>query len=163
MRKIVAGLFMSLDGVVEMPEQSILPYFSDELVEMLRADQDEADAILLGRRTYEEFAAYWPDKTAADDPFADYINRTPKLVVSKTLRRRVAEHDPDRRRRRGRAHRAQATLRQEHLDRRKRHSGPFAAPRRSRRRAEAPRVPDRPGKREPPFRRLGSPDADEAR
>jgi dihydrofolate reductase len=77
MRKIVAGLFVSLDGVVEMPEQSILPYFNDELVEMLRADQDEADAVLLGRRTYEEFAAYWPDKTAADDPFADYINRTP--------------------------------------------------------------------------------------
>jgi dihydrofolate reductase len=86
MRKIVAGLFVSLDGVVEMPEQSIHPYFNDEVVELLRADQDEADAILLGRRTYEEFAAYWPDKTAADDPCADYINRTPKLVVSKTLR-----------------------------------------------------------------------------
>jgi dihydrofolate reductase len=48
--------------------------------------QDEADTILLGRRTYQEFAAYWPHKTAADDPFADYINRTPKLVVPKTLK-----------------------------------------------------------------------------
>jgi dihydrofolate reductase len=48
--------------------------------------QDEADTILLGRRTYQEFAAYWPNKTAADDPFADYVNRTPKLVVPKTLK-----------------------------------------------------------------------------
>jgi dihydrofolate reductase len=42
--------------------------------------------LLLGRRTYEDFAAYWPDKTASDDPFADYINNTPKVVVSKTLK-----------------------------------------------------------------------------
>jgi dihydrofolate reductase len=86
MRKIVAGLFVSLDGVVEMPEQSILPYFDGELVEVIQSDQDEADTILLGRRTYQEFAAYWPGKSAADDPFADYINRTPKLVVSTTLK-----------------------------------------------------------------------------
>jgi dihydrofolate reductase len=39
----------------------------------------------LGRRTYDEFAAYWADKTGADDTFADHINRTPKLVVSTTL------------------------------------------------------------------------------
>jgi dihydrofolate reductase len=92
MRKLVAGLFVTLDGVVEMPEESILPFFDDEVVETLRADQDEADTILLGRRTYEEFAAYWPGKTAADDPFAGYINRTPKLVVSKTLKTVEWEH-----------------------------------------------------------------------
>jgi dihydrofolate reductase len=86
MRKIVAGLFVSLDGVVEMPERSILPYFDDEVVELLQADQDEADTILLGRRTYEEFAAFWPRQTAEDDPFAGYINRTPKLVASRTLK-----------------------------------------------------------------------------
>ncbi|MGH2740244.1 MAG: dihydrofolate reductase family protein [Actinomycetota bacterium] len=42
--------------------------------------------MLLGRRTYEEWAACWPDKTAEDDPFADYINNIPKLVVSTTLK-----------------------------------------------------------------------------
>ena len=45
-----------------------------------------SDTMLLGRRAYEEFAAYWPDKTAEDDPFADYIDNTPKLVVSTTLK-----------------------------------------------------------------------------
>jgi dihydrofolate reductase len=86
MRKIVAGLFVSLDGVVDMPQDTILPYFDDEVVGIIRADQDEADTILLGRRTYEEFAAYWPEKSAEDDPFADYINRTAKLVASTTLK-----------------------------------------------------------------------------
>src|ERR671919_2316458 len=86
MRKIVAELFVSLDGVVDMDEQSIEPYFNDEVIAVLQSSQAAADTILLGRRTYEEFAAYWADKTGADDPFADYINRTPKLVVSKTLK-----------------------------------------------------------------------------
>ena len=45
----------------------------------------EADAGLLGRRTYQEFAAYWPDKTAEDNPFADYINNMAKFVISTTL------------------------------------------------------------------------------
>jgi dihydrofolate reductase len=45
---------------------------------------EEADTILLGRRTYEEFAAYWPN-APADDPFSSYINSTPKVVVSNTL------------------------------------------------------------------------------
>jgi dihydrofolate reductase len=85
MSEFVVGLFVSLDGVVELPEQSILPYLNDEVVEVIRSDQDETDTILLGRRTYQEFAAYWPDKTAAEDPFADHINGTPKLVVSRTL------------------------------------------------------------------------------
>lgn len=49
-------------------------------MQVVQSDQDESDTILQGRRTYREFAAYWPDTTAADDPFA-----TPKLVVSKTL------------------------------------------------------------------------------
>ena len=86
MRKLVAGLFVSLDGVVEIAEQAILPYFNDEVVELIQSDQDAADTILLGRRTYQEFAAYWPEKSGADDPFANYINRTPKVVVSRTLK-----------------------------------------------------------------------------
>jgi dihydrofolate reductase len=57
--------------------------------------QDEADTILLGRRTYQEFAAYWPNKTAADDPFADYVNRTQARRAQDPEDRRMGEHDLD--------------------------------------------------------------------
>lgn len=82
MRKIVAGLFVSLDGVTESPEGWTFPYFDDELGQAIGAQMATSDAMLLGRRTYEEFATYWPD---ADAPFADYMNETPKYVVSTTL------------------------------------------------------------------------------
>jgi len=85
MRKIVAGLFMSLDGVVESPNLWVVPFFNDEVGQAVHASMDAADTVLLGRRTYEEWAGYWPGKTAQDDPFADYINNTPKFVVSSTL------------------------------------------------------------------------------
>ena len=84
MRKIVAGLFMSLDGVVEAPETWHFPYFNDEMGEAVSSQMAAADTMLLGRRTYEEFAAYWADKT--DEPFADTMNNTPKLVASTTLK-----------------------------------------------------------------------------
>ena len=63
---------------------------------MIGANMDRSDAMLLGRRTYEEWAGYWPGKTAADDPFAEYINDVPKYVVSRTLKRttRVGGIDP---------------------------------------------------------------------
>ena len=64
MRKIVAGLFISLDGVVEAPEQWHFPYFNDEMGEAVGAQMADADTMLLGRRTYEEFAAYWPTRPA---------------------------------------------------------------------------------------------------
>ena len=51
MRKIVAGLFISLDGVVESPEQWGFQYFNDELTEMIVAGIAKADAVLLGPRT----------------------------------------------------------------------------------------------------------------
>jgi dihydrofolate reductase len=86
MREIIAGLFMTLDGVTESPEKWSFPYFNDEVGQVIGSNMDSSDTILLGRRTYEEFADYWPDKTAAEDPFADYINDTPKLVVSTTLK-----------------------------------------------------------------------------
>jgi dihydrofolate reductase len=84
MRKIVAGLFMSLDDVVEAPEDWQLPYFDDEMGEAIGAQMAASDTLLLGRRTYEEFAAFWPDQPS-DALFADYMNTTPKLVVSTTL------------------------------------------------------------------------------
>lgn len=86
MRKIVAGLFVSIDGVFESPNEWVFPYFNDEVGQVVGSQMEAADTILLGRRTFEEFAAYWLDKTAKDDPFADYINNTPKLVVSNNLK-----------------------------------------------------------------------------
>ena len=82
MRKIAAGLFISLDGVVEAPEQWHFPYFNDEMGAIVGAQQAESDTMLLGRRTYEEFAAYWPN---SDDELAPLMNETPKLVASTTL------------------------------------------------------------------------------
>jgi dihydrofolate reductase len=84
MRKIVAGLFISLDGVVEAPETWHFPYFDDEMGEIVGSQMAAADTMLLGRRTYEEFAAYWADK-GGDVDFADQMNDTPKLVASTTL------------------------------------------------------------------------------
>ena len=82
MRKIVAGLFISLDGVVEAPDTWHFPYFNDEMGEAVGAQMAQSDTMLLGRVTYDEFAAYWPDST---DDFAEFMNGTPKIVVSTTL------------------------------------------------------------------------------
>jgi dihydrofolate reductase len=84
MRRIVAGLFMTLDGVVEAPEQWQFPYFNDEMGQALGQAMAASDTILLGRRTYQEFAAVWPGR-GTGDPVAAYMNNTPKLVVSSTL------------------------------------------------------------------------------
>jgi dihydrofolate reductase len=85
MRKTVAGMLITLDGVVESPEKWQLRYFDDELGELIDAAASESDAILLGRRTYEEFAAFWPSQ-GSDEPMADYMNDTPKHIVSTTLK-----------------------------------------------------------------------------
>ncbi|MBA3426532.1 MAG: dihydrofolate reductase family protein [Rubrobacter sp.] len=85
MRRVVAGLFMSLDGVVEAPEKWQLPYFNDEMGEAIGAAMAASDAMLLGRATYQEFASYWPGVSSDDQPFADYMNNTQKYVVSTTL------------------------------------------------------------------------------
>src|SRR6266508_567171 len=84
MRKIVAGEFISLDGVVEAPNHWHFPYFNDEMGEAVGSDMTSAGALLLGRRTYEEFAAAWPSRPS-DEPGADFMNNTPKFVVSTTL------------------------------------------------------------------------------
>ena len=85
MRKIVAGLFVSLDGVYEAPDQWHFPYFDQAMGEAVQSQIDAADAMLLGRVTYQEFAGYWPQHTPADDPIAVHMNETPKYVVSSTL------------------------------------------------------------------------------
>jgi dihydrofolate reductase len=84
MRKTVAGVLMTLDGVVEAPEKWQVRYFDDEMAEIIDAAAAHSDAMLLGRRTYEEFVAFWPSQ-GSDVPMADYMNDTPKYVVSTTL------------------------------------------------------------------------------
>lgn len=84
MRKIVAGLFISLDGVVEAPEQWQTPYFNEEMWQAIGAQMAASDTVLLGRRTYEEFANFWPAQPS-DDPNRNYFDNTPKLVASTTL------------------------------------------------------------------------------
>ena len=85
MRRVTAGLFVSLDGVTESPEKWQLPYFNDEMGEAVGAVMAAADVMLLGRVTYQEFAAYWPGVSSEEQPFAGYMNATPKYVVSTTL------------------------------------------------------------------------------
>jgi dihydrofolate reductase len=82
MRKVTAGLFSSIDGVVEAPDQW-QPGFDDEMGAELSRMLEEQDAVLLGRRTFTEWAGYWP--TSTDEPFAGWINSTPKYVASTTL------------------------------------------------------------------------------
>jgi dihydrofolate reductase len=84
MRKITAGLFISLDGVVEAPETWHFPYFNDEMGAVVEGTATESDTMLLGRNTYEMFAGFWPQQ-GSDVQMADQMNNTPKLVVSSTL------------------------------------------------------------------------------
>jgi dihydrofolate reductase len=82
MRKIVASLFMSLDGVVESPEKWTGPYFSSEVSKHVGARFAEGDLLLLGRVTYQTFAASFADQAGG---MADQMNGFPKAVVSHTL------------------------------------------------------------------------------
>jgi dihydrofolate reductase len=83
MRKIVAWLISSLDGVVESPESWSSPYMNDEVNAEIGAGMAPAGSVLLGRRTYQEMAGYWPQQDG--NPFADYLNNLTKYVVSATL------------------------------------------------------------------------------
>src|ERR671935_647745 len=82
MRKIVAGLFISLDGVIEGPNDWMGPWFNPELGQAVGSMMAAQDTMLLGRVTYDEFAAHWPHQTGE---MADTMNGTPKYVVSGTL------------------------------------------------------------------------------
>jgi dihydrofolate reductase len=82
MRKIVAGLFISLDGVVEAADQWMGPWFNAELGQTIGSLMAAQDAMLLGRVTYQDFAAHWPQQTGE---MADTMNGTAKYVVSGTL------------------------------------------------------------------------------
>jgi dihydrofolate reductase len=83
MRKIKSNFFISLDGVVEAPDQWHFPYFDDRMGEVVSAGFAGTDAVLMGRVGYEESAAYWPEH--ADEPFGDVLNSIKKYVLSGTL------------------------------------------------------------------------------
>jgi len=85
MRKISAGLFISLDGVVEAPDQWHFPYFNEEMGAAVGATLGQADTILFGRKTYDSFAGAWPDREAAgeeDAEFGKQLGDARKIVVS---------------------------------------------------------------------------------
>jgi dihydrofolate reductase len=99
MRNLVVGTFLSLDGVMQGPGGPdedpdggfdrggwTVPYFDDELGQIMTDLVGQSGALLLGRRTYDIFAASWP-LVGDDDPIAAKLNRVPKYVASRTPRR----------------------------------------------------------------------------
>jgi dihydrofolate reductase len=85
MRKVVVSEFVTLDGVIEAPDQWQFPFWNDETAKFKREELFAADAQLLGRVTFEAFAAAWPT-IKDDDGFADRFNSMPKFVASTTLK-----------------------------------------------------------------------------
>jgi dihydrofolate reductase len=98
MRKVIVNEFMSLDGVVQAPggvdEDTSggfqhggwhLRYFDDLSQKRVLDSILEAGGFVLGRRTYEIFAAYWPNASEEEQVIADPLNTKPKYVASKTL------------------------------------------------------------------------------
>jgi dihydrofolate reductase len=81
MRKLVAYELLSLDGVAEQPDDFILD-FDEVMSENLARVIATQDVVLLGRRTYDDWARFWPKSDI--EPFASFINRTPKFVVTST-------------------------------------------------------------------------------
>jgi dihydrofolate reductase len=97
MRNLMVTAFVSVDGVVQGPGGPdedrdggfehggwVVPHVDDQLMERMVAITRRGDALLLGRRTYEIFAASWP-LAAADDPIGSKLNAMPKHVASRTL------------------------------------------------------------------------------
>ncbi len=85
MRKLIAVENLSLDGVMEAPEQWAFAYQNAEIIADNQAGMNSSDALLLGRVTYAHFAGYWPTQTNDEAGVADYINHVAKFVVSSTM------------------------------------------------------------------------------
>jgi dihydrofolate reductase len=81
MRRVVAYELVSLDGVAEDPDQFITDW-DDAMDAHLAAVIAEQDAVILGRRSYDEWARYWPDSDI--EPFATFINGVAKYVATST-------------------------------------------------------------------------------
>src|ERR687895_1735466 len=93
MRRVIVSEFVSLDGVMEAPERWTLQFGSEEQQRYKFDELAAADALLLGRTTYEGFAAAWPDmmehyegpRREALGEYTDMMNGYPKHVASTTL------------------------------------------------------------------------------
>jgi len=84
-RKIIATVFISLDGVVDELDQWHFSYFNDEMGAAVDRVLATADTLLLGRKTYDSFAGAWPEVEAAggeDAEFAKGLGDARKIVVS---------------------------------------------------------------------------------
>ncbi len=87
MRKVIASTFVSLDGFITAPNGEMdwaSTKFNDEMEEISFDQHHKADTMLLGRKTYQEFAELWPSATGKT---ADEINQTQKVVFSETLQK----------------------------------------------------------------------------
>jgi dihydrofolate reductase len=82
--RLVATEYVSLDGVFEEPGHWSFPFFNDEAAQFKWRELQASDALLLGRRTYEGFAAAWPTMEGTGE-FGEKMNSMPKYVVSSTL------------------------------------------------------------------------------
>jgi len=82
MGKIVSNFFISLDNVVEAPDQWHFSYFDDEMGAVVGRGVENTKAFLMGRKLYQEWSQYWPDKT---EDFGAFINAVPKYVLSNSL------------------------------------------------------------------------------
>ena len=103
MRKVVAFEWMSLDGVVQAPAYANedtsngfkhggwhVRYFDERSMKWVIENVSQAGGFLLGRGTYEMFAAHWPSASAEEQPLARPLNALPKYVVSRTLEEPLA-------------------------------------------------------------------------
>jgi dihydrofolate reductase len=97
MRKLMVTTFVSLDGVMQAPGGSdedrdggfehggwAVPHFNQHIIQLMTELTSRADALLIGRKTYDIFAATWP-LAEADDPIATKLNSMRKYVASRTL------------------------------------------------------------------------------
>jgi dihydrofolate reductase len=85
MGRILVHEFITLDGVFEDPRWTFDYPFDPAMGEAIGAIMGSSRALLLGRRTYEQFAPAWSGRTAEEDPGAPFMNESPKYVVSATL------------------------------------------------------------------------------
>ncbi|MFI0480811.1 dihydrofolate reductase family protein [Actinomadura sp. 9N215] len=84
MRRVINSTYMSIDGVVQEPQRWTFGYRSEDAAQYAQDLLFDADALIMGRRTYEVFSGAWP-KMTDDTGMADRMNALPKFVASDTL------------------------------------------------------------------------------
>jgi dihydrofolate reductase len=85
MRKLISGIFITLDGVVEAPHAWNPPYYNDEMTDVVQALLAASDTHLYGRRSYEMFHSVFTGAAANRIAHAPTMNETPKVLVSSTI------------------------------------------------------------------------------